>query len=113
MAETAAVVVIGAGVMGASVAFHLERLGVRRVTVLERRWVAAGNTRKSGALVRMHYTDPHQARLALASLPYFHHWAELVGGDCGFKKTGYMMVVSPENAQRLRENVAMLQSVGV
>jgi sarcosine oxidase subunit beta len=107
------VIIIGAGVMGASIAFHLARSGVRRVTVLERRWVASGNTRKSGALVRMHYTDPYQARLALASLPYFQHWDDLVGGDCGFRQTGYVMVVSPENAARLRDNVAMLQSVGV
>jgi sarcosine oxidase subunit beta len=81
--------------------------------VLERRWVASGNTRKSGALVRMHYTDPHQARLALASLPYFQHWGDVVGGDCGFRQTGYLMVVSPENAERLSQNVAMLQDIGV
>ncbi len=113
MAERADVIVVGAGVVGASVAFHLARLGVGRVMVLERRWVASGNTRKSGALVRMHYTDPHQARLALASLPYFQHWADLVGGDCGFRQTGYLMVVSPENVERLRQNVAMLRGVGV
>lgn len=113
MADRADVIVVGAGVVGASIAFHLARLGAGRVTVLERRWVASGNTRKSGALVRMHYTDPHQARLALASLPYFQHWADLVGGDCGFRQTGYLMVVSPENMERLRQNVAMLQGVGV
>ncbi|HLZ72401.1 MAG TPA: FAD-dependent oxidoreductase [Dehalococcoidia bacterium] len=113
MAEKTDVIVVGAVVVGASTAFHLARLGAGRVTVIERRWVASGNTRKSGALVRMHYTDPHQARLALASLPYFQHWADLVGGDCGFRQTGYLMVVSPENAERLRQNVAMLQGVGV
>ncbi len=107
------VIVIGAGVMGASVAFHLVRDGVRNVTVLERRWVAAGNTHKSGALVRMHYTDPHQVQLALASLPYFQNWSDVVGGDCGFHQTGYVMTVSPENEERLRQNVAMLQANGV
>src|SRR5579883_1306121 len=113
MARHADVIVVGAGVVGASIAFHLARLGAGRVQVIERRWVASGNTRKSGALVRMHYTDPHQARLALTSLPYFQHWGDLVGGDCGFRQTGYLMVVSPENGERLRQNVAMLQGVGV
>src|SRR5216683_7832430 len=113
MAGGTGVIVIGAGVIGASTAFHLARAGVKEVTVLEKRWVAAGNTQKSGALVRVHYTDPHQARLALASLPYFQHWADLVGGDCGFRQTGYIMAVSPENSDRLRRNVAMLQGVGV
>lgn len=56
MAErTADVVIIGGGVTGASLAFQLARRGVRRVLVLERRFVGAGATGRSSALVRMHY----------------------------------------------------------
>src|SRR5689334_972375 len=89
MATTADVVVVGGGVIGASTAFQLASLGVRRVVVCERRFPAAGASGKSGALVRMHYTNEPEARLAHASLPYFHRWGELVGsGDCGFLRCG-------------------------
>src|SRR5215216_3995493 len=96
------VVVIGGGVVGASTAFQLASLGVKRVVVCERRWLAAGATGKSGALVRMHYTNEPEARLAQASLAYFHHWDELVGrGDCGFLRCGMVRLVGPENEAKL------------
>src|SRR5215210_7227075 len=113
MARTYDAVVIGGGVMGASIAFHLARAGAGRVAVVERRAVCSGNTRKSGAIVRMHYTNEHETRLALASLPYFQHWSEMVGGTCGFTRTGFLLLVGPENAERLRRNVERLQALGV
>lgn len=113
MPQTAEAIIIGAGVMGASLAFHLTRAGMRNVVVVDKRGLCGGMTAKSGALVRMHYTNAPEARLALASLPYFQHWCDLVGGECGFTRTGFIMTVSPENAERLRHNVAMLQRLGV
>ena len=62
--KTADVVVIGGGVNGASTAFHLAGLGVKRVVLVERRHLAAGASGKSGSLVRMHYTNEHESRLA-------------------------------------------------
>ncbi len=53
--------------------------------VLERRHLAAGATGKSGALVRMHYTNEHESRLAIESLRIFRDFAAIVGGDCGFE----------------------------
>ncbi len=92
-AETADIVVIGGGVCGTSTAFHLAQLHAGRVVLLERASFAAGATGKSGAVVRMHYTNPYDATLAQKSLPYFQHWGEIVGlGDPGFVQTG---VVSP------------------
>jgi len=114
MVQTADAVVVGGGVIGASTAFHLASLGLKRVVVCERRWPAAGASGKSGALVRMHYTNEPEARLARASLPYFHDWDERVGaGACGFLQTGMVRIVSPENVANLRANVEMLERVGV
>jgi sarcosine oxidase subunit beta len=115
-APTADAVVIGAGVMGASIAFHLARAGLRHVAVLDKAAAASASTARSGALVRMHYTNAPETRLALASLAYFHHWGDLVGGadaDCGFQRTGFAMLVGPANADRLRRTVAMHQALGV
>ena len=112
--STADVVIVGGGVIGASIAFHLASRGAGKIVVCERRWVAAGASGKSGALVRMHYTNQPEATLAHASLPYFQHWDEHVGrGDCGFLKTGMLRFVSPENVSNLEANVEMLERIGV
>jgi sarcosine oxidase subunit beta len=112
------VIVIGAGVVGCSLAFHLARSGAR-VTVFDKeREVCAGMSARSGALLRMHYTFAPEAELAWKSLRYFAHWDEIVGRDaerrgCGFVRTGFTIVVGPPNAEKLRANVAMLREVGV
>ena len=94
MRETADVIVVGAGVQGASLAFHLARRGAR-VVVLERETVAAGATGRSSGFVRMHYDLESESRLAWASFPYFTGWADLVGaGDPGFVRTGFLMLVT-------------------
>jgi sarcosine oxidase subunit beta len=112
------VIVIGAGVVGCSLAFHLARAGAR-VTVFDKeREVCAGMSARSGALLRMHYTFAPEAELAWKSLRYFAHWDEIVGRDaerrgCGFVRTGFTIVVGPPNAEKLRANVAMLREIGV
>jgi sarcosine oxidase subunit beta len=111
--STADVVVVGAGVIGSSVAFHLAQAGVKRVVVVERRHLAAGATGKSGALVRTHYTNEPETRLAFASLRYFHNWPELVGGDCGFQRVGLIVFAPPDKRHHLEANVAMHRRVGV
>ena len=113
MARTYDAIVIGGGVIGTSTAFHLAKAGIGRIALVERRTICSGNTRKSGAIVRMHYSNDPEARLALASLPYFQHWAELVGGSCGFRPTGFAILVGPENRERLERNVARLRALGV
>ncbi len=114
MNGTADVVVIGGGVVGTSTAFHLAAMGAKGVSLLERRYLGAGATGKSGAVVRMHYSNPHDAALAQHSLPYFQRWNELVGvGDPGFVRTGVLRFVKPRYEPQLRANVAMLRAVGV
>ena len=110
---SADVVVIGGGVNGVSTAFNLARLGIRRVTVVERRYLAAGATGKSGSLVRMHYTNEAESRLAWESLKVFRDFANVVGGDCGFDAAGFVEVVGPEHAQAMAANVAMQQRIGI
>jgi len=111
--STAEAVVVGAGVIGASVAFHLTRVGLRDVVLVDRGPVAGQASGRSGALVRTHYTNAPEARLALASLPWFEQWGELVGGDCGFTRTGFLQLVAAADRARLRRNVAMLRQLGV
>lgn len=113
MSETADVIVVGAGVQGASLAFHLARRGTS-VLVLERESVAAGATGRSSGFVRMHYDLESDARLAWASFPYFRAWSDLVGaGDCGFVRTGFLQIMPEALAPQLRANVGMQQHIGI
>jgi sarcosine oxidase subunit beta len=111
--QTADVVVIGGGVNGCSTAFHLASLGVKRVLLVERRHLGAGASGKSGSLVRMHYTNEHESRLAHESLKYFHDWKHRVGGECGFERIGYLKLVARGHGDRLARNVATQQKIGI
>jgi sarcosine oxidase subunit beta len=113
MDRTADVVVIGGGANGTSTAFHLALLGVRDVVLLERRQLAAGATGRSGALVRMHYTNETESRLAFESLKVFRNFGEIVGGDCGFEGVGFVQLVAPQYADALRRNVERQQRLGI
>src|SRR5512139_832782 len=112
MSNTADVIIIGGGVQGASLAFHLARRGVKAM-VFEKQFVGAGATGRSSGLVRMHYDAEVDSRLAWESFQYFRNWKEQVGGDCGFTRTGFIQIVSRENEAALRATVAMHQAIGI
>jgi len=103
---------MGGGVNGASIAYALAARGVK-VVLVEKGAVAGGASGRSSALVRMHYTNEWDARLAWASFPVFRHWTELMGGPAVFTRTGFVNVVAPPYAENLRRNVLMLQRIGV
>ncbi len=111
--RTADVVVIGGGVVGVSIAYHLARLKAGRVVILERKQIAAGSTGMSSGLVRMHYDNPLEAEIALKSFEVFKNFDEIIGGDCGFMSTGFLRTVEPHNLENLKANVKMLQDLGV
>jgi sarcosine oxidase, subunit beta len=107
------VIVVGAGVVGTSIALHLARAGAR-VTLVDKGDLCNGMTSRSGALIRMHYTFAPEAELAWKSLEYFANWSEIVGaGDPGFVRTGVVIIIGPGNVEKLRANVAMLQGLGI
>ena len=106
-------IIIGAGVMGASISFHLAERGLK-VAILERNVVAAGATGHSSGLVRMHYDLAAESELTFASYKnYFNNWKERVGGECGFQKTGFMQIAKREHEDKLRGNVANQQRIGI
>jgi sarcosine oxidase subunit beta len=113
MSPTADIVIIGGGANGTSTAFHLASMGAKSVRLLERRHLAAGATGKSGALVRMHYTNEHESRLAVESLKIFRDFASIVGGDCGFEAPGFLQLVPPGYEGALRRNLARQRALGI
>jgi len=111
--RSAEVVVVGAGLVGASTAYNLTRLGIRDVVVVDKDGVAAHASRLSAGLVRTHYSNAPEARLAQRGLEWFENWDEMVGGDPGFVRTGLVNLVSAADREKLRRNVRMLKGVGV
>ncbi|HNA90304.1 MAG TPA: FAD-dependent oxidoreductase [Anaerolineales bacterium] len=106
-------IIIGAGVMGASIAFHLAERGLKPV-ILERKSVASGATGHSSGLVRMHYDWTVESELTFVSYKnYFANWRERVSGECGFIKTGFMQIAKREHEDKLRGNVANQQKIGI
>jgi len=112
MVETADVVVVGGGVNGVSIACALAARGVKTV-LLDKGALAGGASGRSSALVRMHYTNEWDARLAWASYPVFAEWTERMGRPAVFTRTGFVNVVAPAFAQNLARNVEMLRGIGV
>jgi glycine/D-amino acid oxidase-like deaminating enzyme len=113
MSQTYDAIVIGAGVMGASLAFHLAERGFK-TAILERKVSASGATGHSSGLVRMHYDLAAESELTFVSYRnYFSNWRERVGGDCGFINTGFMQIAKREHEDKLRGNVANQQRIGI
>lgn len=110
--KTADIVILGAGVMGASIAFHLAKRKAGRIVVIEKDHVASGGSGRSSALVRMHYSYPPEVQLALVSLNIFENWREIVGEPGEFKQTGFVRIVHPNELERLKQNVDMQRGLG-
>jgi sarcosine oxidase subunit beta len=112
--RTADVVVVGGGVHGASVAYHLARRRARRVVLLERRFLASGPTGRSSALVRRFYAMDFLTRTGDGSARLFQRWAEAIGGgDPGFRQVGILWLAGPDRAPHLRDNVGRARALGV
>jgi len=111
--KTADIVILGAGVMGASIAFQLAKRKAGRIVVVEKDHVGRGGSGRSSALVRMHYSYPPEVQMALISLKVFEHWREVVGEPGDFRKTGFVRIVHPAESERLKSNVEMQKKLGV
>ena len=115
--ETADVVIIGGGVMGCSIACNLaftaNNHGLRRIVLLERDTLGSGSTGRSSGAIRMHYSTAVNAELAWRSLHIFLNFDDIIGGDCGYVETGYLVFAGADDLDTFRSNIATQQSVGV
>ena len=110
---TAEAVIIGGGVMGASILHSLAVRGMTNALLLERDVLGAGSTGRSSSAIRMHYSTEVHARMAWESFKVFRDFGEIVGGECGYTRTGHLIMGAEADADIFRANVDMQQSVGI
>jgi len=107
------VAVIGGGVVGAGIAHHLAAGGASVALVEQEGPVGRSATWNSAGQVRLHHSDPADARLAALSFDTFENWADAIGGDIGFRRTGFAFLVGEQHTGLLDDNVKLLTRFGV
>jgi len=114
MAETADVIVVGAGIMGASTAYHLARRRFGKVVVLERDTVCSGSSALASGGIRHQYANRVGVQLTQHSILTYERFEDEFGVDPQFRQHGYLILVSTdEERQAAEQRVAMQQGMGV
>ncbi|KKD09771.1 NAD(P)/FAD-dependent oxidoreductase [Streptomyces sp. WM6386] len=114
MRTQANAVVIGGGVIGASIAYHLAAAGVRDIVLVERDELASGSTSKAAGGVRAQFSDALNVLLGARSLEAFGRFREEVGHDIGLHRVGYLFLLStPEDVASFEAGVRLQNSLGV
>jgi sarcosine oxidase, subunit beta len=112
--EHAAVVVVGGGVIGVSIAFHLAEAGVGDVLVLERDVLGSGSTCKAAGGVRAQFSDPLNVQLGARSLSAFEQFRERPGQDIDLRQVGYLFLLdNVEDVAVFERAVSMQNDLGV
>jgi sarcosine oxidase subunit beta len=110
----ASAVVIGGGVMGASIAYHLAAAGVRDVVLVERDELASGSTSRAAGGVRAQFSDELNIQLGARSLEAFGRFDEEIGYDIGLHRVGYLFLLStPQEVASFERSVELQNSLGV
>jgi sarcosine oxidase subunit beta len=115
MSKTADVVIVGGGIVGSSIAYHLTEAGCRNVIVLEREsHQGKGSTGKSMGGVRAQFSTALNIRLSLYSIGFFARFDDTVGHPSGYRPQGYLFLATHEkHLTYLRANHALQISLGL
>jgi sarcosine oxidase subunit beta len=110
-------IVIGAGVVGCSVAWHAARLGAGRVLLIDRGGIAEGTSSQSSSILRTHYSVKENVELARRSWSVFTHFAEYLDdpeADCGLNRCGYLIVAADDaRGEAVRASLAQQRAMGI
>ena len=113
--ETADVVIVGGGIVGSSIAYHLTAAGCRNVLVIERGTsLGKGSTGKSMGGVRAQFATPVNIQMSLYSIPFYAAFEETLGYPCGYRAQGYLFMATRESHMNyLRANLERQVALGL
>src|SRR5580658_584850 len=113
--HTADVVLIGGGIVGSSIAYHLVAAGCKNVVVIERETAQGkGSTGKSMGGVRAQFSTPVSIQMSLYSIPFYAAFEERLGFPCDYRPQGYLFCATSENhLSYLRTNYAQQVKMGL
>lgn len=113
--ETADVVIVGGGIVGSSIAYHLTAAGCRNVLVIERETSQGkGSTGKSMGGVRAQFATPVNIQMSLYSIPFYAAFEETLGYPCGYRAQGYLFMATRESHMNyLRANLERQMALGL
>src|SRR5580658_8220115 len=113
MAVNCDILIVGGGVMGTSIAWQLAKRKCGRVVLLEKSYLGAGSSGKSGAIIRQHYSNRLTASMAQKSLRVFEIFEDIVGGPPVFTRTGMVLIVNERDKEGLEANLKMQRELGI
>ena len=113
MRPSAEVVIIGGGIQGASLAYHLAGRGLTDVVVLEKDTLACGCSGRTGGVIRQHYSTALVTEIARQGRDFFTTFDREVGGHSGFVENGLVLMVGEKDREALLANVALGARHGV
>src|SRR5262245_46587726 len=113
MSVSGDILIVGGGVIGVSIAYHLTRRRVGKVTLLEKSFLGPGSSGKSGAIIRQHYSNRLTALMARKSLEVFQHFDDVIGGPPVFTHSGMVLVVNQRDRAGLDANIVMQRELGI
>jgi sarcosine oxidase subunit beta len=107
-------IIIGGGVVGCSIAYHLARRGLDQVLVLERETVGSGTTSKAAGGIRAQFPTETEILFSLESIRVFERFQDEFGVDPGYRKIGYLFLVSdPADLRGYETRIALQRRLGV
>ncbi|WP_344845521.1 FAD-binding oxidoreductase [Kribbella ginsengisoli] len=108
--DKAGVVIVGGGVMGTSIAFHLAEAGVTDVLLLEQNELGSGSTSKAAGGIRANFSDELNIALGARSLEAFARFGERPGQEIDLHRVGYLFLLSTAEQVELFEESTRLQN---
>ncbi|MDX1412865.1 MAG: FAD-binding oxidoreductase [Candidatus Promineifilaceae bacterium] len=113
MSETADAVIIGGGVIGTSIAYHLARKNLGHISLLERDSLASGSTGYSVATIDSLTLEEKSVALYARSIDFFVHAAEILGNPCGYIETGSLILGTEKHKAQISSAVANMNAADV
>lgn len=109
MTRTADVIIIGAGVIGCSIAYHLAKMGCHDVIVMEKSYTGSGSTEKCAGGIRQQFSTEINIKLSMESVKFFRTFEQETGHPADLRQNGYLMLATTEEELEAFQRSVILQ----